>query len=146
MYFTRASLERRILELVSVAVEAEDETSPWYVIRNESIHELVSSGNINSNESLEFVCTRCKKTPCLWCSVGLQILPTILSLLDEDEGEGRSNAEFRHIYYREVIKMMYGHLGAGNRREVPNCCLIAIRNLFPEDDPNMYVGYKPTSK
>ena len=52
MYFTRASLERRILELVTVAVEAEDETSPWYAIRNEPIHELVSTGYINSNESL----------------------------------------------------------------------------------------------
>ena len=75
----------------------------------------------------------------------MQILPTILSLLDEHDGEGligRSNAEFRHLYYREVIRIMYGHLGVGNRREVPKCCLIAIHNLFPEDDPNSYVGYK----
>ena len=145
MYFTRESLERRILELVTVAVETEDETSPWYAIRNEPIHELVSTGNMKSNESFEFVCMRCKETPCLWTSVGVQILPTILSLLDED-GEGRSNAEFCYHCYREVIRMKYGPLGAGNRREVPNCCHIAIRNLFPEDDPKMYVGYKPTSK
>ena len=65
MYCTRASLERRILELVSVAVEAEDDTNPWYAIRNESIAELVSGGNILSDESLGFVCMRSKKTPCL---------------------------------------------------------------------------------
>ena len=68
MYFTRASLERRILELVSVAVEAEDDTSPWYAIRNESIHELVSSGNIISDESLGFICMCFKKRPCLYSS------------------------------------------------------------------------------
>ena len=78
-------------------------------------------------------------------SVGLQILPTILLLLDEEEGEGsigRSNAEFRHLYYNEVIRTMYGPLGVGNRREVPKCCLIEIHNLFPEEDPNSYIGYK----
>ena len=94
MYFTRESFERRILELVTVAVETKDETSPWYAIRNEPIHELVSSGYMKSNESFEFVCMRCKETPCLWTSVGVQILPTILSLLDEDgEGSERGRLE-----------------------------------------------------
>ena len=78
MYCTRASLERRIIDLVSAAVEAEDDTSPWYAIRNESIVELVSGVNIMSDKSLSFVCMHCKKTPCLWRSVGLQILLTFL--------------------------------------------------------------------
>ena len=77
MYCTRASLEKRILELVSIAVETGDETSPWSAIRKEYITKLVSDGYILSEESLGFVCVLCKKMPCMWRSVGLQILPTI---------------------------------------------------------------------
>ena len=48
MYCTRASLEKRILELVSVAVETGDDTSPWFAIRKDYIAELVSDGYISS--------------------------------------------------------------------------------------------------
>lgn len=50
----------------------------------------------------------------------------------------------RLIAYR-LLAMWSNHyipLGKGVRIALPSCCVNAIRNRFPEDDPGAYVGFK----
>ena len=54
----------------------------------------------------------------------------------------RNNENFRHAAYRQYILWQYGHLGKGNRRVVPSCCVREIRACYPS--PNgIYTGYRP---
>ena len=54
----------------------------------------------------------------------------------------RNNENFRHAAYRQFVLWQHGHLGRGNRRVVPSCCVIAIRARYPS--PNgIYTGYRP---
>ena len=53
----------------------------------------------------------------------------------------RNNENFRHAAYRQYVLWQHGHLGRGNRRVVPSCCVVAIRARFPS--PNgVYTGYR----
>jgi hypothetical protein len=57
--------------------------------------------------------------------------------------EVRNNENFRHAAYRQFVLWQHGHLGRGNRRAVPSCCVRAIRDRYPS--PNgMYTGYRPS--
>ena len=43
----------------------------------------------------------------------------------------RNNKNFRHAAYRQYVLWQHGKLERGNRRVVPNCCVLAIRARYP---------------
>ena len=48
------------------------------------------------------------------------------------------------MIYRFYTYQKYGHLGKGVRIEVAPCVLKEIRDLYPEEDENNYVGFRST--
>ncbi len=53
----------------------------------------------------------------------------------------RDNKAYRHQAYRQFVLQRFGKLGQGNRKVVPSCVLLAIRNRFP-DPEGTYTGFK----
>ena len=80
-----------------------------------------------------------------WCKCGHCIVIAIAMRFREDMlalNNVRNNENFRHAAYRQYILWQYGHLGKGNRRVVPSCCVREIRARYPS--PNgIYTGYRP---
>ncbi|XP_053388690.1 uncharacterized protein LOC123553808 [Mercenaria mercenaria] len=52
------------------------------------------------------------------------------------------NRTMRHAGYRNFTLWRYGHLGAGIRRVIPSCCVLAIRQTFPSAS-GQYTGFVP---
>ncbi|KAJ8050282.1 hypothetical protein HOLleu_03422 [Holothuria leucospilota] len=63
---------------------------------------------------------------------------------DPSAADNMTNRQNRLIAYR-LLAMWSNHsipLGKGVGIALPSCCVNAIRNMFPEDDPGAYVGFK----
>jgi hypothetical protein len=58
--------------------------------------------------------------------------------------EAVANIQKRFQLYRMIYRFMYGHLhgGRGERVELPECCVEAVKELYP-DPSGAYVGFKP---
>lgn len=52
-----------------------------------------------------------------------------------------SMESFRKAAYRQFILWRYGKLGRGNRRVVPSCAVLSIRQMYPSPD-SQYMGYR----
>ena len=53
-----------------------------------------------------------------------------------------TNKEKRFFSYKQFSYILHGHLGKGNRKELPKCVVEGVRALYP-DEKGQYVGYKP---
>lgn len=52
-----------------------------------------------------------------------------------------SMESFRKAAYRQFTLWRYGKLGRGNRRVVPSCVVLAVRNIYPSPSGN-YMGFR----
>ena len=50
-------------------------------------------------------------------------------------------AEYHKAAYRQYIIWQYTYLGRGNRKVIPSCMALAIRNCYPAPD-GQYLGFK----
>lgn len=52
-----------------------------------------------------------------------------------------SMESFRKAAYRQFALWRYGKLGRGNRRVIPSCVVLKIRDTYPASD-NRYMGFR----
>ena len=52
------------------------------------------------------------------------------------------NNELRYSMYVAAAAGIWGHLGAGNRRQLPYCVTEYVHDCYPEKSREHYVGYK----
>ena len=65
-----------------------------------------------------------------------------METIDEDPDNQMTAKKIRYTLYRHAIAYMYGHLGRGNRRQIPQCVLTDIHDIAPEKDKKDYTGYR----
>ena len=58
-----------------------------------------------------------------------------------NDREDNSPCSFRKAAYRQFILARHGHLGKGNRRVCPSCCVLKIRGHFPSVT-GVYMGFR----
>ena len=58
-----------------------------------------------------------------------------------NDREDNSPRSFRKAAYRQFILARHGHLGKGNRRVCPSCCVLKIRGHFPSVT-GVYMGFR----
>lgn len=52
------------------------------------------------------------------------------------------NSAMRHDAYRQFILWRHGRQGRENRRVIPSCCVIRIREAYPDVNGH-YTGFRP---
>ena len=59
--------------------------------------------------------------------------------------EGRQDAKYRHIAYRQLVRWCWGYLGRENRVLLPSCAVSCIRANFPppgDEDNLTFKGFR----
>ena len=104
---------------------------------NKEVHN--KKVKVEVEEEME-MCVECGETPCLWQEIQ-QIV------IDETEEEEQKNItcglfnKVRKTAYAIHTRERFGYLGLGNREQGPNCALVGIRTLSP-DEKGSYMGFK----
>ena len=87
-------------------------------------------------------CKGCNSVPCVLDKDGLyDNLMTIGSSMEE---EGYEPEKIRFALYQEAVRVIYGYLGKGVRKELPPCVVGDIRDAYPDPKQN-YVGFNDGS-
>ena len=71
--------------------------------------------------------------------VKMSVLARNCTMVFELEEEGLTNKEIRFQLYQQAIYELHGHLGQGNRKELPDCVYADIHDLYHDKE---YVGFK----
>lgn len=56
--------------------------------------------------------------------------------------EGPQHRRYRHIAYRQLVRLVFKYLGKHIRVPLPACVVSLIRRTFPNPDDEDYVGYQ----
>jgi hypothetical protein len=54
---------------------------------------------------------------------------------------GKSNKQIHFELYRYMARVIYGYLGKGKRRQLPECVIHEIHEHCPKSDREDYVGF-----
>ena len=82
-------------------------------------------------------CQHCGKSPCDWATIHPDIIQYAHQLQTDDEGMLNSARRFR--LYRKATFLIHGHLGRGERRELPKCVVDEIHAWYPGEQ---YTGFR----
>ena len=82
------------------------------------------------------VCSHCFNNPCDWQRYGNQLL----LVGNRRIREGHTQPGARYACYEAHTHLVHGHLGTGNRRELPWCVEGGIKDTYPSAS---YTGYRP---
>lgn len=83
-------------------------------------------------------CDQCGCVPCIWSQNEENIQHDNSYLMGEDS----TNKQRRFYAYKQMVYALYGHLGKGNRRQLPQCVVDGVRANWPEDNKRKYTGFK----
>lgn len=97
----------------------------------------------NVEEEFVAVCKGCFEEPCIFVLnkerlVALDELEHVLLVAPEDVPS--NNIRRKRLYREMTLIMNGGPLGAGVRRELPDCCVEGIRQMHPSET---FMGYMP---
>ena len=80
---------------------------------------------------------------CEWCGqdecVSKRLYNGFVETGEELEEEGLTNKEIQFQLYQQATYELHGHLGQGNRKELPDCVYADIHDLYHDKE---YVGFK----
>ena len=83
------------------------------------------------------MCVEFGETPCLW----QEIQQIVIDETEEEEQKNITCGSFNKVRKTAYAIYTREHLGLGNREQVPNCALVGIRTLWP-DEKGSYMGFK----
>lgn len=103
----------------------------------------MAEDNNNNNNG----CDYCNYQPCPWARYGRETLEEILAEVrhEVEMGMRPTNNVLRRRTYQLLMRNWQGILGCGNRMRLPECCLIEVRDEFPNNpnNPNAtYMGHR----
>lgn len=86
-------------------------------------------------------CSWCNVEPCLLDHGLYEAIETEYEYLKECDTENvLTHKEIRFKLYRTATRWIHGHLGRGNRRELPGCVVSEIKDLAHETG-GLYTGF-----
>ena len=82
-------------------------------------------------------CNKCSRDGqrCVWRLIRKRVkraIPTV--------NAGENNLK-RKMAYRIAVREIYGRLGAGVRKQLPECVVRGVRQLYPSDNDE-YMGFR----
>ena len=97
---------------------------------------------------MEFTnCELCNHSPCPWSIHGQETMDRVAAQVrvEVENDVCPTNNVIRRRCYQLFVRLWVGVLGRGVRIELPECCLMNVRDEYPEDpyDPEAtYMGHK----
>jgi hypothetical protein len=88
-------------------------------------------------------CRFCGKAPCV---VDFKFYNEMVAEAEELYEEAGPNKHKRFALYAFAAKKLFGYLGPGVRKMIPHCVTSEIHDLFPENIPSNYVGFKEAAE
>jgi hypothetical protein len=99
--------------------------------------ESISKGDEGTVHK-EKPCIMCGYTPCVF----LQEYDTVMDICMMHEMLGKSNKQICFELYRYMVRVIYGYLGKGERKKLPECVIQEIHDHCPNPDGEDYVGFR----
>ena len=85
-------------------------------------------------------CGACGSDPCEWEEFGEQLRSHGNELIEIQHD--MEHSKIRKAMYQLYIRLKHGYMGKGNRTCTPLCIRNNIRNIWPEEDPEDYMGHR----
>jgi hypothetical protein len=94
---------------------------------------------VSSVEDIVKACKHCNQSPCV---INSGLYEEIMCVGEGMEEVEANNKEIRHALYRLVVKKLFGKLGPGVRKQIPQCIMSEIKDAYPAEKGTEYVGFK----